>query len=144
MVSYSESMLKSWFHCFKQWRYFFETIWMLFFRLQPIEILKPFFILITVKILTISKLENPQIKYFLSFTLLSSIDSSDGKLSFLSLLFRSSIMNTIIERVLPLRRIIKTIPFKCVERVDHLQPTLIHYSTTILHFSSPSQKQLVK
>jgi len=44
-----------------------------FFRLQPIEILKPFFILITVKILTISKLENPQIKYFLSFTLLSSI-----------------------------------------------------------------------
>ena len=29
----------------------------LFFRLQPIEILKPFFILVTVKILTIEKLK---------------------------------------------------------------------------------------
>ena len=44
-----------------------------FLRLQPIEILKPFFILITVKILTIEKLKNSQIKYFLSFILLSSI-----------------------------------------------------------------------
>ena len=44
-----------------------------FFRLQPIEVLKPFFILITVKVLTFEKLKNSQIKYFLSFLLLSSI-----------------------------------------------------------------------
>jgi cell division protein FtsW len=44
-----------------------------FFRLQPIEILKPFFILMTVKILTFEKFENSQIKYFLSFILLSSV-----------------------------------------------------------------------
>ena len=44
-----------------------------FFRLQPIEILKPFFILMTVKILTLEKFENSQIKYILSFILLSSV-----------------------------------------------------------------------
>ena len=44
-----------------------------FFRLQPIEILKPFFILMTVKIITSEKLQTPQIKYFLSFLLLSSV-----------------------------------------------------------------------
>ena len=44
-----------------------------FFRLQPIEILKPFFILITVKILTSKKFQNSQIKYFLSFLLLASV-----------------------------------------------------------------------
>ena len=44
-----------------------------FFRLQPIEILKPFFILMTVKILTFEKFKNSQIKYFLSFILLCSV-----------------------------------------------------------------------
>ena len=44
-----------------------------FFRLQPIEILKPFFILMTVKILTLEKLENSQVKYFFSFLLLCSV-----------------------------------------------------------------------
>ena len=44
-----------------------------FFRLQPIEILKPFFILTTVKILTLQKLQNSQIKYLFSFLLLSSV-----------------------------------------------------------------------
>ena len=44
-----------------------------FFRLQPIEILKPFFILITVKILTSKKFQNSQIKYFFSFLLLVSV-----------------------------------------------------------------------
>jgi len=44
-----------------------------FFRLQPIEILKPLFILMTVKILTFEKFSNSQIKYFLSFILLSSV-----------------------------------------------------------------------
>tara|TARA_S200000501_G_scaffold374998_1_gene425886 strand:- start:412 stop:1539 length:1128 start_codon:yes stop_codon:yes gene_type:complete len=44
-----------------------------FFRLQPIEILKPFFILMTVKILTFEKFKSSQIKYFLSFTLLCSV-----------------------------------------------------------------------
>ena len=44
-----------------------------FFRLQPIEILKPFFVLMTVKILTFQKFHNPQIKYILSFLLLSSV-----------------------------------------------------------------------
>jgi cell division protein FtsW len=44
-----------------------------FFRLQPIEILKPFFILMTVKILTLNKLQNSQVKYFFSFFLLCSV-----------------------------------------------------------------------
>tara|TARA_E500000178_G_C16947315_1_gene719461 strand:+ start:179 stop:1306 length:1128 start_codon:yes stop_codon:yes gene_type:complete len=44
-----------------------------FFRLQPIEILKPFFILMTVKILTFEKFKSSQIKYFLSFSLLCSV-----------------------------------------------------------------------
>ncbi len=44
-----------------------------FFRLQPIEILKPFFILATVKILTLENLQNSQVKYFFSFLLLSSV-----------------------------------------------------------------------
>jgi cell division protein FtsW len=44
-----------------------------FFRLQPIEILKPFFILMTVRILTLEKLQNTQIKYFFSFLLLCSV-----------------------------------------------------------------------
>ena len=44
-----------------------------FFRLQPIEILKPFFILMTVKILTNENLKNPKLKYILSFILLSSV-----------------------------------------------------------------------
>ena len=43
------------------------------FRLQPIEILKPFFILTSVKILTSQKFLNPQIKYLTSFVLLSSV-----------------------------------------------------------------------
>ena len=43
------------------------------FRLQPIEILKPFFILMTVKILTFEKLKNSKIKYFLSFILLGCV-----------------------------------------------------------------------
>ncbi len=44
-----------------------------FFRLQPIELLKPFFILTTVKILTLEKLQNSQIKYLISFLLLTSV-----------------------------------------------------------------------
>ena len=44
-----------------------------FFRLQPIEILKPFFILITVKILTLERLENSSLKYISSFLLLSLV-----------------------------------------------------------------------
>ena len=44
-----------------------------FFRLQPIEILKPFFILITVKILTLKKLQNNQIINGLRFLLLCSV-----------------------------------------------------------------------
>ena len=44
-----------------------------FFRLQPIEILKPFFILITVRILTLKRLQNSQIKYIFSFMLLCSV-----------------------------------------------------------------------
>jgi len=43
------------------------------FRLQPIEILKPFFILATVKILTLDKLKNSQIRYLFSFLLLASV-----------------------------------------------------------------------
>ena len=44
-----------------------------FLRLQPIEILKPFFILMTVKILTLEKLQNSKVCYFLSFLLLCSV-----------------------------------------------------------------------
>ena len=44
-----------------------------FFRLQPIELLKPFFILTTVKILTSVKLKNSQLKYLFSFLLLVSV-----------------------------------------------------------------------
>ena len=44
-----------------------------FFKLQPIEILKPFFILITVKILTLDSFKESQFKYILSFLLLSSV-----------------------------------------------------------------------
>ncbi len=44
-----------------------------FFRLQPIEILKPFFILLTAKILTSEKFQNSQIKYIFSFMLLGSL-----------------------------------------------------------------------
>ena len=43
------------------------------FRLQPIEILKPLFVLITAKVLTNSKFKNSQLKYILSFILLFSI-----------------------------------------------------------------------
>ncbi len=43
------------------------------FRLQPIELLKPFFILITVKILTLENIKNSQTRYLLSFFLLISI-----------------------------------------------------------------------
>ena len=44
-----------------------------FFRLQPIELLKPFFILTTVKILMLDKLQNLPIKYLFSFSLLFSV-----------------------------------------------------------------------
>ena len=44
-----------------------------FFRLQPIEILKPFFILMTAKLLTFEKFKNSQIKYIFSFMLLGSV-----------------------------------------------------------------------
>ncbi len=44
-----------------------------FLRLQPVEILKPFFILITVKILTFNQLQDSQLKYIYSFLLLSSV-----------------------------------------------------------------------
>ncbi len=44
-----------------------------FLRIQPIELLKPFFILASVKILTLEKFKNTQIKYLLSFLLLASI-----------------------------------------------------------------------
>ena len=44
-----------------------------FFRLQPIELLKPFFILATVKILTVEKFQNSRVKYILSFLLLSAV-----------------------------------------------------------------------
>ncbi len=43
------------------------------FRLQPIELLKPFFILATVKILTLNNLKNSKIRYLFSFLLLSSV-----------------------------------------------------------------------
>ena len=44
-----------------------------FFRLQPIEVLKPFFVLASVKILTLEKFQNSQIKYLLSFLLLTLV-----------------------------------------------------------------------
>ena len=44
-----------------------------FLRLQPIELVKPFFILVTVNILTTKKIENSQTKYLLSFLLLASV-----------------------------------------------------------------------
>ena len=44
-----------------------------FFRLQPIEVLKPFFILATVSILNSKKVENTKAKYLLSFLLLFSV-----------------------------------------------------------------------
>ena len=44
-----------------------------FFNLQPVEILKPLFILMTVKILTYENFQNYHIKYFLSFILLSCV-----------------------------------------------------------------------
>ena len=44
-----------------------------FFRLQPIELLKPFFILASVNILNLEKFQNSQIKYLLSFLLLSLV-----------------------------------------------------------------------
>ncbi len=44
-----------------------------FFRIQPIELMKPFFILTTVKILTLEKLQNSKIKYLFSFLLLVSV-----------------------------------------------------------------------
>ena len=44
-----------------------------FFRLQPIEILKPFFILMTAKLLTFEKFQNSQIKYIFSFILLGFV-----------------------------------------------------------------------
>ena len=43
------------------------------FTFQPIELLKPFFILATVKILTLDKLQNSQVRYLLSFFLLVSV-----------------------------------------------------------------------
>ena len=43
------------------------------FRLQPIELLKPFFILATAKILTLDKFKSSQIKYLFSFLLLISV-----------------------------------------------------------------------
>ena len=43
------------------------------FRLQPIELLKPFFILTTVKILTLEKLQKSQARYLFSFLLLASV-----------------------------------------------------------------------
>jgi len=44
-----------------------------FFKLQPVEVLKPFFILTIVKILTLKKLQNSQVKYFFSFMVLTSV-----------------------------------------------------------------------
>ena len=44
-----------------------------FFRIQPIELLKPFFILATVKILTLEKFKDSQNKYLFSFFLLASV-----------------------------------------------------------------------
>ena len=44
-----------------------------FFRLQPIELLKPFFILATVKLLTAEKIKESNIRYLFSFLLLASV-----------------------------------------------------------------------
>ena len=44
-----------------------------YFRLQPIEILKPFFVLMTAWALTNEKLQNSQIRYLLSFLLLGAV-----------------------------------------------------------------------
>ena len=44
-----------------------------FFRLQPIELLKPFFILVTAKILILDIFKNSHTKYFLSFLLLLAV-----------------------------------------------------------------------
>ncbi len=44
-----------------------------FFRLQPVELLKPFFILATVKILIGEKISNNNTKYILSFLILSFV-----------------------------------------------------------------------
>ena len=51
----------------KRWLYLY------FFRIQPIELLKPFFILTTVKILTLDQFKHSQIRYLFSFLLLFSI-----------------------------------------------------------------------
>ena len=44
-----------------------------FFRLQPIELMKPFFILVTAKILILDIFKNSHTKYFLSFLLLLAV-----------------------------------------------------------------------
>ncbi len=44
-----------------------------FLRIQPIELLKPFFILASAKILTLERFKNSQLKYLLSFFLLVSV-----------------------------------------------------------------------
>ncbi len=44
-----------------------------FFRLQPIEIIKPFFVLITANILSNNKIKNYKYSHFISFVLLSTI-----------------------------------------------------------------------
>ena len=51
----------------KRWLEFY------FFRLQPIELLKPFFILVTAKILILDTFKNSHTKYFLSFLLLLAV-----------------------------------------------------------------------
>ena len=43
------------------------------FRLQPIELLKPFFILMIAQVLTLDKLKRNQVRYLFSFLLLSSV-----------------------------------------------------------------------
>ena len=44
-----------------------------YFRLQPVELIKPFFILFTAKILTLEKEETSSIHYFFTFLILASI-----------------------------------------------------------------------
>ena len=51
----------------KRWLYLY------FFNLQPVEILKPLFILMTAKMLTYKNFKNYHIKYLLSFILLSCV-----------------------------------------------------------------------
>jgi len=46
---------------------------LLFFRLQPVELIKPFFILFTAKILSSEKMKTSHSTYFFSFLILSSI-----------------------------------------------------------------------